>query len=161
MHSSQTSLFHQLPNILPGIFSVVTSSPFSIADFEASIAAFRISKSILPKLMFLSFIIFNYSTPRKVSSLLRYAMLPHVFLSFHVHLLQLLLLSLTNFNFTTPRVEPGRVSRHLYELHVVGQKNCLSSTPLKPAEPTPQSVYDKNHTKQGRVERNDLIRFNE
>ena len=45
------------------------------------------------------------------------------------------------------------------ELHVVGQKIRLSSTPLKPAEPTGRSAQDKNHTKQGRDRRNDLIRF--
>ena len=33
-----------------------------------------------------------------------------------------------------------RVSRHMYELHVVGQKIRLSSTPLKPAEATPRSA---------------------
>ena len=39
-------------------------------------------------------------------------MLPHVLLvSFHVHLSQLLLLSLTNFNFTTPRIEPKTILR--------------------------------------------------
>ena len=86
----------------------------------------------LPKLMFLSFIIFNYSTPRKVSSL-KLNEIPSSccdtlcyrtsFLSFRVHLSQLLLLSLTNFKFTTPRIEPKtifrsscRVNRHMYEL---------------------------------------------
>ena len=85
----------------------------------------------LPKLMFLSFIIFNYSTPRKVS--LKLNEIPSSccdtlcyrtsFLSFRVHLSQLLLLSLTNFNFTTPRIEPKtifrpscRVNHHMYEL---------------------------------------------
>ena len=47
----------------------------------------------------------------------------------------------------------------MYEPHVAGQKIRLSSTPLKPAEPTSQNAQDKNHTKQGRDRRNDLIRF--
>ena len=47
----------------------------------------------------------------------------------------------------------------MYELHVVGQKIHLSSTPLKPAEPTPRSAKDKNHTMQGKDRRNDLIQF--
>ena len=33
-----------------------------------------------------------------------------------------------------------RVNHHMYELYVAGHKIRLSSTPLKPAEPTPRNA---------------------
>ena len=61
---------------------------------------------------------------------------------FLVNLLQLLLLSLAILQLHELNQKPSscRVNHHMYELYVVGQKIRLSSTPLKPAEPTPRSA---------------------
>ena len=150
-------------------FRLLGSPRFTRHFFGRDIVSF----SILPKLMFLSFIIFNYSTPRKVSSLklktkahphaaIRYAVARPSSLSMSICRSYCCLawqISILQLHELNRKPSSCRVNHHIYELHVVEQKIRLSSTPLKPAEPTPRIAKDKNHTKQGRDRRNDLIRF--
>ena len=77
--------------------------------------------------------------------MLRYAMLLHILLVFSLSICCSYCclawqISILQFHELNQKPSLCRVNHHMYELYVVGQKIRLSSTPLKPAEPTPRSA---------------------